>query len=25
VRTLAHRASHRREEPLPEHIVVGTH
>ncbi len=25
VRTLAHRASHRREDPLPEHIVVGTH
>jgi transketolase len=25
VRTLVHRASHRREEVLPEHIVVGTH
>ena len=25
VRTLVHRASHRREEALPEHIVVGTH
>ncbi|MBL8388192.1 MAG: transketolase [Hydrogenophaga sp.] len=25
VRTLVHRAAHRREEALPEHIVVGTH
>ncbi|MFC3682692.1 transketolase [Hydrogenophaga luteola] len=25
VRTLVHRASHRREESLPDHIVVGTH
>jgi transketolase len=25
VRTLVHRATHRREEALPEHIVVGTH
>ncbi|MFM6986144.1 MAG: transketolase [Hydrogenophaga sp.] len=24
-RTLVHRAAHRREEPLPEHIVVGSH
>ena len=25
VRTLVHRASHRREEVLPEHIVPGSH
>jgi transketolase len=25
VRTLVHRAAHRREESLPEHIVVGSH
>jgi transketolase len=25
VRTLVHRAAHRREEALPEHIVVGSH
>jgi transketolase len=25
VRTLVHRAAHRREDALPEHIVVGTH
>jgi transketolase len=25
VRTLVHRAAHRGEQPLPEHIVPGTH
>jgi transketolase len=25
VRTLVHRAAHRREQPLPEHIVTGSH
>jgi len=25
VRTLVHRAAHRREQPLPEQIVPGTH
>ncbi len=25
VRTLVHRAAHRREQPLPEHIVPGSH